>query len=363
MPTKTKTKKEEYFIPLKPLLLTEILLRDFGYVALKILLLLIRLSDGCKGMNSSIDRLGCITLMKKDFEVLGFPKQTITNKIKDLVQKDVIFVEKIQLAIKFKETNVYYFSINPNFSDWKVPYSNPNLDKLVHLNLSLEPINLHRINNVNRYKQVLLELQKLSPLEYLLEKYRIFYNLNEHIISTFFVMAKNRFGKNYSVIGYDNVIYEDKFIEIQKRSSIQQFLLASFILDLQLLLKIRVIENQDVPNAMYEIIADPVPHLTALSEFWLKNIAEFPEDIHFQPKLNQILECYNGLAPLKDDDSDLVDRFVSFDDYSNDFPQHNSPPETHYNYSGEEEDDDDDNYPTYNNTQKYEQGGYNDIPD
>lgn len=360
------TKNAPKFIQFPPLLLTEILLRDFGYVALKILLLLIRLSDGCKGMNSSIDRLGCITLMKKDFEVLGFPKQTITNKIKDLVQKDVIFVEKMQLIIKFKETNVYYFSINPNFSDWKVPYSNPNLDKLVHLNLSLEPINLHRINNVSRYKKVLLDLQKNSPLEYLLEKYEIFSKINDFKVSRFFILAKNRFGKNYSVIGYENIIYEDLYIDLQSRSSFEQFMLASFILDLQLLLNIRTLENQGVSEAMYAIIANPVPILTELSEFWLKNIASLPEDINFEINLNKVLECYNGLAPLKDDASDLVDRFVSFDDYSNDSPQHNSPPETHYNnynYSVEDDDEEDDYYPTYNSAQKYEQGGYNDIPD
>lgn len=322
----------EPFIQIPTSFYEEILLRKINPVPMNILFLIARLIEGCYGSDEkntkdgaiTIYRQGCIMLQKKGFELLGVSEQRSNIVIKDFIQKNVINEEIISLTINKKLQNVYCYSINPDYSSWNVPYAehSEKFKKLLHANLCLQPMQIAKINNVTRYKQLLMKLKNISPFEYILEAWDcIFDKENELRMSDFFIFPA--LGKDYSVlIGTKNIITDKTINMIIATYPGDEYLFATFILDLQLLLEIKTVENQDIEEAMLEIANNPAPALTEIGNYWAENIAKPNEKQKFydsfSTNLNQVLSLCN--ESYQEESASEVNYSQNFEqeDYNND---------------------------------------------
>lgn len=300
----------EPFVQFPPLLFNEILIRPFFLVEIKILLLLIRLTEGCKGndkKNSLISRQGCIMRQKKDFDMLGFPAQSINRTLKKLRNNNIIFEEKIQLTIRGILKTVCCYSINPDLSTWNVPSlsSQKALDQLISLNLTLKPFQLAKISNIRRYKKVLMHLQSKSPLNLFLEILNIASNPEyKSKLSDLFVYSLNSKGDSNILIGFKNVIDKDRFDNFINRFSNNRCLLGILTIDIKLLLGILTINNNEVEGEILEVIKNPEPALYEIYEGWLKAIVKTDENDllknDFLTDLNDVLDKFEVREPIDD---------------------------------------------------------------
>lgn len=332
MSRKNSKQKHKPYIKFPPLLFNEILKREFYLVDLKILLLFIRFIEGCHGNDEkktpsgakTIYRRGCIMLQKKDFELLGISEQRANVRIKSLVKSNVILENKIELTIHKKLQSVYCYSINPDYSLWDIPYTmySEKLNKELHVNLSLEQKQVAKINNTVRCKRVLMKLKNKSPLEYIFEaRSSIGHDENLLKMKDFFVFPA--LGKDISIlIGTKNIITDQTNNMLLDIYNEKRCTIATFVLDLQLLLRIRVIENHEVEVAILEIVNNPIPALTELGNHWAENIAKSGHKQNyydnFSTNLNQLLSLCN--ESYQEESASEVNYNQNFgqEDYGND---------------------------------------------
>ena len=262
------------FVKFKLELLEEISLRAFTLVMMKILLLLLRLSDGC---NKGKIKLFGVLLFKKDLEACGISEQSAINTIKALVQADVIFEFCTTLSIKGKLTKVFAYSINFNYATWGIPYifpaENPKekLNKLISLNLGLKPFQVAKINNLKRCQNYLLYLENHTLQNYFVQIANSI-DLGEDVIDKYFFQS-NANGKKCILVGFKNALYCESLERLATKCPRKLVVLTLFIVDLQMIYKIVALENRDLEPALIEIIKSPVEALNKVCMCWLNNLA------------------------------------------------------------------------------------------
>lgn len=315
---------EEQFIQIPMNLYEHIMFRDLEYVATKMLLYALRFTLGCNGAERKISndetaiRSYFVTLQKKDFQVLGFPKQTITNKLQWFVQMNIFIEAQTALTLNHKPTNVYCYSLNLDFASWKdkatdseskLPKTAKKLDvkkiynKTVHTNVSLAPMQANKVKNALRCQKVLVELKEKSPIEHIFEILFKIKNNHAHL-SEFFVVMLNTENKNNYLIGKGTYISNRLAYSIYQSYNEHYLILAMLTLDLQLILGTASLDNIEVENALIELIHSPEQALTDLFGHWINNIAQIdnPQKLResFQDSLQELLALDGSLSHESD---------------------------------------------------------------
>lgn len=301
-PKKDKQNKD-LFVPFPLLLFDEILIREFFLIEMKIIFLLVRLTVGCKGndkKDSLISRQSCIMLQKKEFMVLGIPEQSINRTLKKLIKNNVISEEKTELTIRRQSKIVYCYSINPNPETWNVPYisSEEQLGKLIGLQINLQPYQLAKISNIQRYKNLLMQLKLNSPLKIILKIYDITTsNKDKKQFSDLFIFSKNYTGQEIILIGSENFIEKAIYYNLFNQYPNIRCLLAILILDMKLLFEIVTLKNTEIEGAIVELVKNPEPALEEIYAHWLIDTEKGNENPllrdEYSRDMNNIIDKFN----------------------------------------------------------------------
>jgi len=261
------------YVKLKHEFTEELLLRAFTLVMIKILLLLLRLSDGC---NKGKKKLVGVFLFKKEIEACGISEQSVISALKALVQAIVIFEIYATLNIKGKLTKVYGYAINFNYSTWGIPYlfpaENPKekLNKLISFNLGLKPFHVAKMNNLKRCQNYLLYIENHALLNPFIQVSASI-DSGEDVLDKYFIHS-NANGKRIILIGFENALYCEILEGLATKCPKKLVVLALFILDLQLLYHIITLENWYLESTLVKIIKSPVEAVTKVCVHWLETV-------------------------------------------------------------------------------------------
>lgn len=274
------------YVKLKHTFTEELLLRGFTLVMIKILLLLLRLSDGCnKGKIKSVG----IFLFKKDFEACGISEQSVINALKALVEANVIYEFYTTLIIKEKLTKVYGYAINFNYATWGIPYLFTNeapkekLNKLISFNLGLKSFQVAKMNNLKRCQNYPLYVKNYTLLNHFIRVSNLI-DSGEDVLDIYFIHS-NANGKRIILIGFKNALYCETLEKLTTKCPPKLVILSLFILDLQILYRIIALENWLLESTLIKIIKNPVNEVNKVCKYWLENVA-----IEDKERLQQDLE-------------------------------------------------------------------------
>lgn len=272
------------FIQINAALYEEILLRDLKPTMVKILLLLLRLTDGC---NKGRTKNACVILNKNDFEAIGVPVQSIIRTLKELVKKNVIFETNITLTFNNKDMELYMYGINYNFTTWEIDYTKneevvrKKLNKSLSLNLRLKPMQLAKMNNIKRIENYKLLFKTKTPEDFLISKINHICKQDCLNIDDFFIVQNND-GQDTILLGYKNICSGQVYENLSDYSSNQQVILALNLLDLMLVFKMIEISNGDVKDHLLKILEEPSAWFKMIFSYWQENLCEDKEKLIMQ---------------------------------------------------------------------------------
>ncbi len=253
------------------------------YAGEKILLGINRFTSGLNGIevkktgNKTAKRKICVLAQKNDLETFGFPKQTISNKIKDLVDRNVIIEDEITIEINNKPINVYCYAINLDYDSWVVDSSKDEakFDKTLSINLSLTSTQVNTIQGKLKLKYLQRQLTIKSPIDYYYQTICKSFEQDFPLCETLFGIIDNTGQMNY-LLGNGNLVKRDWISSIAEKYSDALVILAILILDTLVLFDLKVITDETIKTALIEIMNDAERFLTELFKYWLNNIA--PKD-------------------------------------------------------------------------------------